>query len=186
MSKKTLFIFLAIATFAMLLLLLYVAHSKIAVLAPKGLIAEGERNLIVFALMLSLVVVIPVFVLTFFFAWKFREGRQEKYEPDWHHSRLLEIAWWAIPAAVILVLAVVTWKGTHALDPHKPIEAIAKPITIGDDVWIGSHAVILPGVTIGNGAVIAAGSVVVKDVGPFQIVGGIPAKLIKEKLLHIY
>lgn len=54
-------------------------------------------------------------------------------------------------------------------------------ITIGDDVWIGSGATILPGVTIGNGAIIAAGSVVNKDVGPYMIVGGVPAKVIKER-----
>ena len=102
----------------------------IAVLNPKGIVATQERDLIIFALLLSLVVVIPVFVLTFVFAWKFREGRGEKYEPDWNHNSLLEIAWWAIPATVIFVLAVVTWKGTHALDPYKPIEATAKPIAI--------------------------------------------------------
>jgi acetyltransferase-like isoleucine patch superfamily enzyme len=55
-------------------------------------------------------------------------------------------------------------------------------ITIGDDVWIGSGAIILPGVTIGEGAVIAAGSVVNKNVEPYTIVGGVPAKKIKDRL----
>lgn len=60
------------------------------------------------------------------------------------------------------------------------IEAKTKgPIVIGDDVWIGYHSIILSGVTIGQGAVIAAGSVVTKDVPPYSIVGGNPAKLIK-------
>ena len=52
-------------------------------------------------------------------------------------------------------------------------------IVIADDVWIGTNAIVLSGVTIGQGAVIAAGSVVVKDVEPYAIVGGNPAKLIK-------
>ena len=52
-------------------------------------------------------------------------------------------------------------------------------IKIGNDVWIGHSSIILSGVTIGNGAVIAAGSVVVKDVPPFSIVGGNPAKVIR-------
>lgn len=52
-------------------------------------------------------------------------------------------------------------------------------IVVHDDVWIGSSAIILSGVTIGQGAVIAAGSVVTKDVEPYAIVGGVPAKLIK-------
>lgn len=49
-------------------------------------------------------------------------------------------------------------------------------IRIGDDVWIGTHAVILDGVKIGNGAVIAAGAVVTKDVEPYSVVAGVPAK----------
>lgn len=54
-----------------------------------------------------------------------------------------------------------------------------KTITIGSDVWIGARTVILDGVTVGHGAVIAAGSVVTKDVPPYAIVGGVPAKIIK-------
>lgn len=58
---------------------------------------------------------------------------------------------------------------------------ILKPVEIGQDVWIGAGSIILPGVTIGEGAVVAGGSVVTKDVLPFTIVGGNPAKLIKER-----
>lgn len=54
-------------------------------------------------------------------------------------------------------------------------------VMIGHDVWIGHGATILPGVTIGNGAVIGAGAVVSKDVAPYAIVGGVPAKLIRER-----
>ncbi|RVD40992.1 CatB-related O-acetyltransferase [Mesorhizobium sp. M4A.F.Ca.ET.020.02.1.1] len=55
------------------------------------------------------------------------------------------------------------------------------PITVRNDVWIGARAVILSGVTIGDGAVIAAGSVVTKDVPPYTLVGGNPAKIIKRR-----
>ena len=54
-----------------------------------------------------------------------------------------------------------------------------QPVTISDDVWIGANAVILPGVTIGQHAVVAAGAVVTKDVPPYSIVAGVPAKVIK-------
>lgn len=54
-----------------------------------------------------------------------------------------------------------------------------KKITIGNDVWIGTNAIILDGVNIADGAIIAAGAVVTKDVPPYGIVGGIPAKIIK-------
>ena len=52
-------------------------------------------------------------------------------------------------------------------------------ITIGNDVWIGAHAIVLDGVTIGHGAVVASNAVVTKDVPPYAIVGGVPAKVLK-------
>ncbi|PKM13175.1 MAG: acetyltransferase [Gammaproteobacteria bacterium HGW-Gammaproteobacteria-3] len=52
-------------------------------------------------------------------------------------------------------------------------------ITIGHDVWIGARAIIIEGTTIGNGAVVAAGSVVTKDVPPYAVVGGVPAKVLR-------
>lgn len=55
----------------------------------------------------------------------------------------------------------------------------AKPVHIGHDVWIGEKAIILDGVTVGNGAVVAAGAVVTKDVAPYEIVGGVPARHLK-------
>jgi chloramphenicol O-acetyltransferase type B len=54
-------------------------------------------------------------------------------------------------------------------------------VTIGNDVWIGANVIILDGVTIGNGAIIAANSVVNKNVGNYEIVGGLPAKLIRKR-----
>ncbi len=54
------------------------------------------------------------------------------------------------------------------------------PIVIEDDVWIGAGATVLPGVTVGQGSVVAAGAVVTKNVPPFCVVGGVPARVIKE------
>jgi acetyltransferase-like isoleucine patch superfamily enzyme len=56
----------------------------------------------------------------------------------------------------------------------------SQPVTIEDDVWIGAKASIMPGVTLGRGCVIGTGSVVTKDVAPFTMVGGVPAKVIKQ------
>lgn len=54
-----------------------------------------------------------------------------------------------------------------------------EPVVIGNDVWIGANVIILPGVHVGNGAVLAAGSIVVKDVEPYAIVGGVPSRVIR-------
>ena len=60
---------------------------------------------------------------------------------------------------------------------------IMRPVVIEDDVWIGTHAVILPGVTIGQGAVVGAGSVVTRDVPANAVVGGVPARIIQQHRL---
>ncbi|MBI4947484.1 MAG: acyltransferase [Bacteroidetes bacterium] len=63
--------------------------------------------------------------------------------------------------------------------PMNQQENICAKITIGDDVWIGAHAIITKGVTVGKGAIIGAGSVVTENVEPYAIVAGVPAKLIR-------
>ena len=68
----------------------------------------------------------------------------------------------------------------HAMDPDRRADMIPAPVKIGDKVWIGANVTILQGVTIGEGAVIAAGAVVNKDVPTRTVVGGIPAKVLKE------
>ena len=68
----------------------------------------------------------------------------------------------------------------HSLKPAGRYQTgWAEPITIGNDVWIGGHACIMPGVTIGDEAVVAAGGVVTRDVAPRTVVGGNPGKFIK-------
>lgn len=68
----------------------------------------------------------------------------------------------------------------HDIDPRKRSTLHPAPILIGNDVWIGANATVVPGVTIGGGAIIAAGAVVTKDVPPNVIVGGVPAKIFKK------
>ena len=70
----------------------------------------------------------------------------------------------------------------HPLSPmgRRKHLGIAKPVTIGNDVWIGGNVTILPGVKIGNNVVVAAGAVVTKDVPDNVVVGGVPARIIKE------
>lgn len=68
----------------------------------------------------------------------------------------------------------------HGMDPAHRGDLHPAPIHIGNDVWIGANATVLPGVTIGDGAVVAAGAVVTRDVPAMTVVGGVPARVIKK------
>ncbi len=72
--------------------------------------------------------------------------------------------------------------GSHDVTSQH-FDLITKPITIQDNVWIATGAIILPGITIGEGAVVGAGAVVTKDVEPWTVIGGNPAKFIKNRIL---
>lgn len=77
--------------------------------------------------------------------------------------------------------------GNHRFARGTPIRSQGfdpQTVTIGDDVWIGAHAVVLAGVTIGCGAIIAAGAVVTRDVPALAIVGGVPARPLGQRLPH--
>lgn len=105
-------------------------HSQIVIFNPRGSIALQERNLILLAFFLMSLVVIPVFGLTFYIAWKYRENNHAAYHPDWDHNVLLEFIWWAIPCAIIAALGWVTWTSSHSLDPTKPLSAATQPLTV--------------------------------------------------------
>src|SRR5579864_4099618 len=108
-------LFLAVAV-------VYLFRRNFQVLNPKGLIASQQRRLIIFAASLSLIVVVPVYVMTFFIAWKYRASNHKAiYQPDWDHSRKIEATWWGVPTLLILILSIVTWNSSHSLDPFRPI-----------------------------------------------------------------
>lgn len=71
--------------------------------------------------------------------------------------------------------------GRYMFDVKEKLPESDLPIVIETDVWVGANVVILKGVTVGQGAIIAAGSVVTKDVAPYSIVGGVPAKKLAER-----
>jgi len=86
---------------------------------------------------------------------------------------------------VILATDVMIWTLHHDYnDIH--FSGIGAPVSVGDYVWLGSRSIVLPGIIIGEGAVIAAGSVVTKNVEPYCVVGGIPARVISQRKRYNY
>jgi len=115
---------------AFALLAFYISTHNIAVLEPKGLIGIRERDLIMTSSLLMLIVVIPVFILMWVFAWKYREENGAKHAPEWEHNYIAEYCWWGVPLVIIMILAVITWKSSHELNPFKPIVTDKKPMNI--------------------------------------------------------
>lgn len=97
-----------------------------------------------------------------------------------------------IKSGSILSRNVEIWTSNHCYDGDDlqmiPYDRRMKtePVVIGENVWIGSRVIILPGVTIGEGAVIGAGAVVSKDIPPYAVVGGNPAKVLKYRNIEKY
>lgn len=102
----------------------YIFKHPPALLTPKGVIAAKERSLMITATLLMLIVVTPVYVMTFLIVWRYHESNHHaRYEPDWDGDRRLEFAWWAVPTLIITILAIVTWNSSHSLDPFKSLSA---------------------------------------------------------------
>lgn len=108
-----------------------ISRGDVPVLNTQGLIADKQRNLIIFTVILSLFVVVPVFTLLAVIAWRFREGNTKaKYRPDWDHSHLLEAIWWGLPFLIIIILSWVIWVSSHELDPYRPLDHDKKPVAV--------------------------------------------------------
>lgn len=125
MSKKTKLILLFIFAVIICTAAGYVlSKASIPVMEPRGQVARQERNLIVVAVILSAIVVIPVYIMLFGFAWQYRESNKKaKYDPGFNHSRFLESVWWAVPLAIITTLGIITWRSSSSLDPFRPLSS---------------------------------------------------------------
>ncbi|MDB5169710.1 MAG: Ubiquinol oxidase subunit 2 [Candidatus Saccharibacteria bacterium] len=100
----------------------YLYTTPMPVLQPAGPIAAGQKQLMITAFLLMLIIVVPVFILAFGFAWRYRESNTKAvYKPNWDHSRIIETIWWLIPTALIVLLAIMTWHGTFKYDPYKSL-----------------------------------------------------------------
>ena len=106
----------------------YLPRHVVAVLQPAGEIAHKQLNLIIICSVLSGLIVVPVFSLLIYIAWKYREGNQTaKYTPEFESSWKIETIWWLVPTMLLLIISVITWRSSYALDPFKPLKS-DKPV----------------------------------------------------------
>ena len=104
---------------------------NIPLLNPKGEIANQEYDLLILTVGIGLCVIIPVFIMLFSIAWRYREGNKKaKYDPTFNDHKGFEALWWGIPIVIIIALSIITAITTHKLDPYRPLESTAKPVNV--------------------------------------------------------
>ena len=101
------------------------------VLNPRGPVGAAQMTILIDSLAIMLSIVIPTIVAIVAFAWWFRASNaRARYLPDWEFSGKIELVVWAIPSMVIILLGGVTWLGSHALDPAKPLPSTKTALEI--------------------------------------------------------
>jgi cytochrome o ubiquinol oxidase subunit 2 len=133
---------------------------RAVVLDPKGPIAEAERGLLIDAFSVMMLVIVPVIVMGFLFAWRYRaSNRNATYAPTWAYSAKVDAVVWLIPALIVIAVAVLVWRSTHKLDPYREIVSDQPPLDIevvGED-WKWLFIYPEQGIAVVNQMAIPAG-----------------------------
>ena len=108
MKRKIYFVFVGLLSLGAVTF--FAGCSTILLFNPKGPIGESERFLILAAIALMLIVVIPVFIMAFWFPRKYRASNTTStYMPKWGYSGKIDLVMWAVPFAIVMVLAILAW-----------------------------------------------------------------------------
>ena len=113
-----------------LLALLASGCDRAVVLNPKGPIADAERGLLIDAFSVMMLVIVPVIVMAFLFAWRYHASRNARYEPTWDNSARIDAIVWLIPTLIVIAVAVLVWRSTHKLDPYREIVSSQPPLDV--------------------------------------------------------
>ncbi len=98
-----------------------ISQSNLQVLNPKGIIASGQRDLIVTAMAIMLSIAIPVVLTAYYIAWKYRDGGRGAHEPDKTGGKIIIFTYWLFLIELAIVFFFLVIKGSYGLDPHKEI-----------------------------------------------------------------
>ncbi len=137
MKKRHLVILLLVSSFILLAILIMQplemvgGYKYIDILFPEGVIGRKQLELLLIIQGVMLVVVIPVFILTYYFSWKYRAGNPKaRYDPDFDHHPAAEYIWWGVPCIIVLIIGILTWIRTHQLDPYRPIDSPKEELVV--------------------------------------------------------
>lgn len=118
--------------FILMLITIFILNScNMVLMNPVGQIGIEEKNLIVTVLILMSLIVVPVIFMTILFTIKYGIKKKKSiYSPNFKNSGKIEFFCWMIPIFIIFIIAIITWKTTHKLDPYKPIKSKKQPINV--------------------------------------------------------
>lgn len=109
----------------------YFLKENIAVIFPSGDVAFAQRDMLFIIQALMLLVILPVYILTFIFSWWFRADNTEAtYDPDLVDNTIAEYIWWGIPIVMVAIVSVLTYVKTYELDPFKPLVSDKKTLHV--------------------------------------------------------
>ncbi len=104
---------------------------EMGLLDPAGPVARGERAMFFNAVVIMAAIIVPIIVLTLYFAWRYSAKKPVgRYTPDWTYSGRLELLVWSIPALVIIFLGGIAWIGSHELEPSRPLRSNVRAIPV--------------------------------------------------------
>jgi cytochrome o ubiquinol oxidase subunit II len=107
------------------------ALTNAPVIDARGSAALAERDLLYLVSGLILIVVVPVFVLTVWFVWRYRApSGKGRYTPEWSYSAPLDAVVWLVPTLIVACIAYLVWDHTHKLDPYRPIASASTPLEV--------------------------------------------------------
>jgi cytochrome o ubiquinol oxidase subunit 2 len=117
-----------------LVIFAYIHRADLILFNPQGPVAFQERGVIIITVALAAIVVVPLFILLFVFAWKYRAGSPKAHlmhDANWDHDSLIaELVWWLVPLVIIIFLGLLAWKTSHDLDPYRPLASNTPTMTI--------------------------------------------------------
>jgi len=103
----------------------------IEVIFPKGMIAKKQFELLLIIQVIMLLIVLPVFFITYYFTWKYRASNPKaKYDPKFNDHPIAECIWWGAPVLIVAAISYVTWIDTYELDPYKPIPSDKETVEV--------------------------------------------------------